>query len=170
MKKTTILLFTVLLFFMWSRLGAGQEQVSAQKELSIEEQVRILDGEIKASDTLINEIDAVIVLYQQQQTALVNKRAELNALKEILRSALVINSRSLEQSKGHTGDAVLTTAGVVGSAATGNIVGTTVAGSQLVNQLLNTAIHQVDEHNARIEKTLKEQREWKATHPGKNKK
>jgi len=164
-----MLLFTVLLVFTLPGLGVGQEQIRAQKELSIEEQVRILDGEIKASDALISEIDAVMVLYQQQKTALINKRAELNALKVILPSVSAINSRPFEGSKGPTGDAVLGTTGAVAAAATGDIVGAAVAGAHVVNQALNTTIQKVDERNARIEQKLKEQREWKAEHPGINK-
>ena len=167
MKKTTVLLFTVLLVFMGSRqvLGLDPNLLRGEQE-QMSDQIRILDEEIKISDTLINEIDHIIVLYQQQKTALVNKRAELNALKVILHSASVINSQPFQGSKGPIGDAVLGTAGAIGLAATGNIVGATVAAAHVVNQAVNTAIQTADEHNAKIEQKLTEQREWKEKHPG----
>jgi len=128
-------------------------------------QLRILDEEIKTADTLIKEIDEIIVLYQQQKTALVNNRAKLNSLKAILQSASVINSQSFEVSKGPTTSAVGGAVGIVVGAFS-PIVGAAISGGVIINQALDDAIHAVDERNARIEQKLQEQREWKESHPG----
>jgi hypothetical protein len=169
MKKTMILLFAVLLVLMCPKPSLGQEQTTTQKELSVEEQTQILDSEIERSNALIGDVDAAIAIYQQQRTALINKRAELKALRVRLHPAAAGGTYA-NKSMSDTGDMVLGTAGAVAAAATGNYVGAAVMESRVVNQGLDTAIRKVDEQNARIEEKLKEQREWKAEHPGNNKK
>lgn len=161
MKKTTILLFTVLLVFMVSIAYAEQKQMIDQTKLSAEEQIEYLDNSIKAYDDIVKDTDSIIDIYQKQRTTIVEQRAKLTVYKE----ALMYSNRKQLKERGW-GEAATAGAAAVGFAATGNAVGAAYAGSTAVNQGLDAAIKHVENNNARIEQKLKEQRDWKETHPG----
>ena len=161
MKKITILMYTVLLVFMVSIAYAGQKQMSDQTKLSTEEQIEYLDNSIKTYDDIVKETDSIIDIYQKQRTSIVEQRAKLNVYKE----ALIYSNRKQLKERGW-GEAATSGAAAIGFAATGNAVGAAYAGSAAVNSGLDAAIKHVENQNAAIEKTLAEQRDWKASHPG----
>jgi hypothetical protein len=161
MKKTTILMFTVLLVLMGSIAYAEQKQRIDQTKLSAEEQIEYLDNSIKTYDGILKDMDSIIDTYQKQKTSIVEQRAKLNVYKE----ALIYSNRKQLKERGW-GEAAISGAAAVGSAATGNYVGAAVSGSAAVNSGLDAAIKHVENQNAAIEKTLAGQRDWKASHPG----
>jgi len=161
MKKTTILMFTVLLVLMGSIAYAEQKQMIDQTKLSAEEQIEYLNNSIKTYDCILKDMDSIIDTYQKQKTSIVEQRAKLNVYKE----ALIYSNRKQLKERGW-GEAATSGAAAIGFAATGNAVGAAYAGSAAVNSGLDAAIKHVENNNARIEQKLKEQRDWKETHPG----
>lgn len=162
MKKTTILLFTVLLVFMVSIAYAGQKQMSDQTKLSTEEQIEYLDNSIKTYDSILKDMDSIIDTYQKQKTSIVEQRAKLGIYKEML----VSSSRKQVKDRGagteivgYTAAGLLSTVSPVGAAVLVVGVG--------VNAALDHSIKVVEQHNAKIEATLADQRQWKTEHPGK---
>lgn len=162
MKKTTILMFTVLLVFMVSIAYAEQKQKSDQTKLSAEEQIEYLDNSIKTYDSILKDMNSIIDTYQKQRTSIIEQRAKLGIYKEVLVSA---NRKQVKERGEGTSIAGYTAASVLG--AVSPVGGAVVAVGTGINQALDVSIRKVEEHNAKIEATLAEQRDWKANHPGK---
>jgi len=161
MKKITLLMCTVLLVFMVSIAYAEQKQISDQTKLSTEEQIEYLGDSIKTYDGIIKDIDDVIGIYQKQRTSIIEERAKLGVYKEML----VSSSRKQVKERGTGTDIVgYTAAGALGAVSLAG--GVALAIGTGINAALDHSIKQVEQHNQKIEEKLKEQREWKANHPG----
>jgi hypothetical protein len=162
MKKTMILLFTVLLVLMVSITYAEEKQMSDQTKLSAEEQIEYLGDSIKTYDGIIKDIDEVIGIYQKQRTSIIEERARLGVYKEML----VSSSQKQLKLRGAGKEIVgYTAAGALGAVSPAG--GVALAVGTGINAALDHSIKVVEQHNQKIEEKLKEQREWKAKHPGK---
>ncbi|MBA4391826.1 MAG: hypothetical protein C0399_12950 [Syntrophus sp. (in: bacteria)] len=161
MKKTMILLVTVLLVLMVSITYAEQKQMSAQTKLSAEEQIEYLGDSIKTYDDIIKETDSIIDIYQKQRTSIVEQRAKLSVLKDML-----VSSSRIQVKERGTGTEIVgyTAAGALG--AVSPVGGVVLAVGTGINAALDHSIKKVEQHNQKIEEKLKEQRDWKASHPG----
>ncbi len=142
MKKATILLVTMLFVFMGAITEAQQGKKIDQKKLSADDQIEYLNDSIKTYDGIIKNMDEIIGIYQKQKTSIIEERAKLGIYKEML-----VSSRK-EQLKER------------------GVVSVTIVGSNAIIEKLDREIDKVERKNAVIEDTLKKQREWKASHPG----
>lgn len=111
----------------------------------IEKQIEDLRNFVITFDNVIKDMDNIIDIYQRQKITFIEKCAQLNALKDTLMSHSATNTKSV----------------VAGLAVSGAIELVKYA-----NDALNAAHDHVDKETARIEQKLKEQREWKAEHQG----
>ncbi|MDD3846441.1 MAG: hypothetical protein PHC90_08770 [Syntrophorhabdaceae bacterium] len=162
MKKTMILLFTVLLVLVVSMAYAEEKQWADQTILSPEEQIEYLSDSIKTYDGIIKDIDEVIGIYQNQRTSIIEERARLGVYKEML----VSSSQKPLKLRGAGKEIVgYTTAGALGAVSPAG--GVALAVGTGINAALDHSIKVVEQRNQKIEQKLKEQREWKASHPGK---
>ncbi len=116
-----------------------------QKKISIEEQIEDLSNFVITFDNVIKDMDNIIDIYQRQRITFIEKCAKLNALKDTLMSHSAANNKSV------AGALTITAA---------------IEAAHFINNAINTAHDHVDKETARIEQKLKEQREWKAEHPG----
>jgi hypothetical protein len=162
MKKTMILLFTALFVLMVSITYAEEKQMSDQTKLSAEEQIEYLSDSIKTYDGIIKDIDDVIGIYQKQRTSIIEERAKLGIYKEILVSS---SQKQLKLRGAGTEIAGYTAAGALGAVSPAG--GVALAVGTGINAALDHSIKVVEQRNQKIEEKLKEQREWKASHPGK---
>lgn len=161
MKKTMILLFAVLLVLMVSITYAEEKQMSDQTKLSAEEQIEYLIDSIKTYDVIIKDIDEIIGIYQKQRTSIIEERAKLGIYKEIL----VSSSQKQPKLRGPGKEiAGYTAAGALGALTPAG--GVALAVGTGINAALDHSIKAVEQRNQKIEEKLKEQREWKASHPG----
>jgi hypothetical protein len=157
-----ILLFTVLLVLMVSIAYAQEKQMSDRTELSAKEQIEYLSDSIKTYDGIIEDIDRVIDIYQKQRTSIIEERARLGIYKEILVSS---NQKQLKVRGAGKEIVGYTAAAALGAATPAG--GVALAVGTGINAALDHSIKVVEQHNKKIEEKLKEQREWKASHPGK---
>jgi len=135
--------------------------VTDQKGLSsTEEQVKDLSNSVSTFDSVIKNIDSILDIYQQQRTLLVEQRAKLVALRDILMSP------ASKVTKGALGDLAFGIAATTLEAATGNYVGAALQAAHTINSAINSAQEAVDAHTANIEHTLHEQNEWLHEHQG----
>jgi hypothetical protein len=161
MKKITILMYTMLLVFMVSIAYAEQKQMIDQTKLSAEEQIEYLSDSIKMYDGIMKNIDEVITIYQKQRTSIIEERAKLGIYKEMLVSS---NRKQVKERGAGTEILGYTAAGALGAASLAG--GVSLAVGIGINAALDHSIKVVEQHNQKIEVQLKEQRDWKATHPG----
>jgi hypothetical protein len=113
----------------------------------IEKQIEDFKNLVIAFDNLIKDMDNIIAFNQRQRTTFIEQRTQLNAQKDVLMSDRAAISKSVSGIAQGIKDAFGIPDGPIIS-------------------LTNYAQNYVDRETARIEQTLKEQREWKAEHPG----
>lgn len=162
MKKIIILVGAVLLVFMGFFVDAEELKKNDQMKLSAEEQIEYLSDSIKMYDGIIKDIDEIVGIYQKQRTSVIEERAKLGIYKEML----VSSSRKQVKDRG-AGKEILgyTAAGALGAVSAAG--GVALAVGLGVNAALDQSIKNVEQRNQQIEQKLKEQRDWKAAHPGK---
>jgi len=162
MKKMMILVFAVLLVSMVSITYAEEKQKADQTKLSAEQQIEYLSDSINTYDGIIKDIDEVIAIYQKQRTSIIEERARLGVYKDMLVSS---NQKPLKL-RGPGKEIVgYTAAGALGAVSPAG--GVALAVGTGINAALDHSIKVVEQRNQKIEEKLKEQREWKASHPGK---
>lgn len=113
----------------------------------IEEQIEDLRNFVITFDNIIKDMDNIIDFNQRQRITFIEQRTQLNAQKDILMSHPAAISKSVSGIAQGIKDAFGIPDGPIISA-------------------INYVQTYVDRETARIEQTLKEQREWKAEHPG----
>jgi hypothetical protein len=164
MKKTTILLITILFVFMGSMAGAQEKQKADQKKPSLDEQIEFLTDSINSYNDILKSMDDIIGIYEKQKAAIIEERTKLAMYKEMLVSA----NRKQVKERGEGKEIIgYTAAGALGALTPAG--GAALAVGIGINQALDASIKRVEQHNAQIERKLQEQREWKAAHPAKKK-
>jgi hypothetical protein len=111
-------------------------------EKTIEDLTRL----ILALDTIIENMGEILDFNQRQRKLFFEQRAQLIAEKE----ASISNPNTSTKSFSGTGEQAMDAFGI----------------HNPVVSAINYAQRYVDRETARVEQTLKEQREWKAEHPG----
>ncbi|MEN6616407.1 MAG: hypothetical protein ABFD12_07605 [Syntrophorhabdus sp.] len=162
MKKTTILIFVALFVLMVSIAYAEEKKMGDQAKLSAEEQIEYLGDSIKTYDSILKDIDEIIAIYQKQRNSIVEERAKLGLYREIL----VSSDQKQPKLRGAGKEIVgYTAAGALGAVSPAG--GVALAVGTGINAALDHSIKVVEQHNQKIEEKLKDQRDWKASHPGK---
>ena len=134
------------------------------EKTTIEEQIGNISNFVITFDNVIKDMDNIIDIYQRQRITFIEKRAQFNVLKDILISSTSNTSKGVHPLReGVEAGATVIGAGIVSSHP---VAAAIIAGAVVINRKLDEAIKEVDKQNARIEQTLKEQREWKDKHPG----
>ena len=112
------------------------------EKTTVAQQIGDLSNLVIRCDNVINNIDNIIDFNQKQRILLIEQRAQLNVLKDMLTPHPAASSKLAAE------------------------VGLVVAIDYVIEKLGNAIDKGLDAEAARTEQTLKEQRKWKAEHPG----
>ena len=136
---------------------------SAEEKPSIDKQIRVLSKEIKTFENIIKDIENIIDLYQQEKMGLIEKRAQLNALREILITSEKDISKSSKKIRlmavSPEREAAESAAIVIGAGVVGGPVAAGIAGAIEVNRKLDKALQEVEKQNEKIKEQLNKQKE-----------